>query len=92
LSEARFAAHEVAEQWTGQKRCEGIMLLFLATTAMHRAALCHVAALPLSAEPATVFVTVFFYLLAIVLRRSKRVIEQYDGVKISDVGQELAHN
>ena len=58
----------------------------------HRAALCHVAALPLSAEPATVFVTVFFYLLAIVLRRSKRVIEQYDGVKISDVGQELAHN
>lgn len=34
----------------------------------------------------------FFYLLAIVLRRSKRVIEQYDGVKISDVGQELAHN
>ena len=26
----------------------------------HRAALCHVAALPLSAEPATVFVTVFF--------------------------------
>jgi len=34
LSEARFAAHEVAEQWTGQKWCEGIMLLFLATTAI----------------------------------------------------------